>query len=70
MSAPPMVTRAPFGRLPDGRPVEVFTLTNGRGLEVRAISYGAIIVSLHAPDRSGRLEDVVLVQPPIAALKP
>jgi aldose 1-epimerase len=55
-----MVTRAPFGRLPDGRPVDVFTLTNGRGLEVRAISYGAIIVSLHAPDRSGRLEDVVL----------
>jgi len=55
-----MVTRAPFGRLPDGRPVDVFTLTNGRGLEVRAISYGAIIVSLHAPDRSGRLDDVVL----------
>jgi aldose 1-epimerase len=55
-----MMTRAPFGRLPDGRPVDVFTLTNGRGLEVRAISYGAIIVSLHAPDRSGRLDDVVL----------
>jgi aldose 1-epimerase len=55
-----MVTRAPFGRLPDGRPVDVFTLTTGRGLEVRAISYGAIIVSLHAPDRSGRLDDVVL----------
>jgi len=60
VSAPPMVTRAAFGRLPDGRPVDVFTLTNGHGLEMRAISYGAIIVSLHAPDRSGRLEDVVL----------
>ena len=55
-----MVTRAPFGRMPDGRPVDVFTLTNGHGLEMRAISYGAIIVSLHAPDRSGRLDDVVL----------
>jgi aldose 1-epimerase len=55
-----MMTRAPFGRLPDGRPVDVFTLTNGHGLELRAISYGAIIVSLHAPDRSGRLDDVVL----------
>ena len=55
-----MVTRAPFGRLPDGRPVAVFTLSNGQGLEMRAISYGAIIVSLHAPDRSGHLDDVVL----------
>jgi aldose 1-epimerase len=55
-----MVTRAPFGRMPDGRPVDVFTLTSGHGLEMRAISYGAIIVSLHAPDRSGRLDDVVL----------
>ena len=55
-----MVTRAPFGRMPDGRPVDVFTLTNGHGLEMRAISYGAIIVSLHAPDRSGHLDDVVL----------
>jgi aldose 1-epimerase len=55
-----MVTRAPFGRLPDGRPVDVFTLSNGQGLEMRAISYGAIIVSLHAPDRSGHLDDVVL----------
>ncbi|HET6900464.1 MAG TPA: aldose epimerase family protein [Vicinamibacteria bacterium] len=55
-----MVTRAPFGRMPDGRPVDVFTLTNGHGLEMRAISYGAIIVSLHARDRSGHLDDVVL----------
>src|SRR4029079_270025 len=58
--ASPMVTRAPFGRLPDGRPVAVFTLSNGQGLEMRAISDGAIIVSLHAPDRSGHLDDVVL----------
>jgi aldose 1-epimerase len=55
-----MVTRAPFGRLPDGRPVDVFTLTNGNGLEMRAISYGAIIVSIHAPDRAGHFDDVVL----------
>jgi aldose 1-epimerase len=55
-----MVTRAPLGRLPDGRPVDVFTLSNGQGLEMRAISYGAIIVSLHAPDRSGHLDDIVL----------
>jgi aldose 1-epimerase len=56
----PAVTRAAFGRLPDGRPVESFTLTNAGGVELRAISYGAIIVSLRVPDREGRLDDVVL----------
>jgi aldose 1-epimerase len=46
--------------MPDGTPVEVFTLKNGRGLEVRAIAYGGIITSIKVPDRSGRVEDVVL----------
>jgi aldose 1-epimerase len=54
------ITRAPFGNLPDGTPVGVFTLTNAKGVEVRAITYGGIIVSLRVPDRNGRLEDVVL----------
>jgi aldose 1-epimerase len=49
-----------FGRLPDGTEVGLFTLTNARGLEVRAISYGAIILSVRAPDRRGQLDDVTL----------
>ena len=56
----PAVTRAPFGQLPDGAAVDVFTLTNAGGMEVRTIPYGAIIVSIKVPDRNGRLEDVVL----------
>jgi aldose 1-epimerase len=56
----PSVTRAPFGRTPDGEAVESFTLTNAHGIELRAISYGGIIVSLRVPDRDGRLDDVVL----------
>lgn len=59
-SSKPAVARASFGRLPDGRAVESFTLTNARGVELRAIDYGAIIVSLRVPDRDGRLDDVVL----------
>jgi aldose 1-epimerase len=55
-----LVTRAPFGVLPDGRAVEVITLTSAHGLEVRAMTYGAVIVSLRVPDRAGRLDDVVL----------
>jgi aldose 1-epimerase len=54
------VARAAFGRTPDGQAVELFTLTNARGTEVRAINYGGIIVSLRVPDRAGRLGDVVL----------
>jgi aldose 1-epimerase len=54
------VTRAAFGTLPDGTAVESFTLRNAHGVEVRAITYGAIIVSLRAPDRARRFGDVVL----------
>lgn len=59
-AAKPAMTRAPFGRMADGTVIESFTLRNARGLEVRAITYGAIIVSLRVPDRAGRFDDVVL----------
>jgi aldose 1-epimerase len=55
-----MVTVEPFGRMPDGTSVEVYTLTNGRGMQVRAITYGAIIQAIRVPDRSGRMADVAL----------
>ena len=54
------VTRSVFGRLADGTPVDRFTLNNGRGLEVQLMSYGAAIISVRAPDRGGRVADVVL----------
>jgi aldose 1-epimerase len=51
---------ASFGRLADGTEIGLFTLTNGRGFEVRAITYGAIIVSVRVPDQRGATADVVL----------
>ena len=54
------IVRAPFGKLPDGTAVELFTLTNAHGVEVRAMTYGAIILSLRVPDRTGHPDDVVL----------
>ncbi len=54
------VTRAPFGTAPGGEPVEVLTLTNAHGMEVRVMTYGGIILSIKVPDRSGKLGDVVL----------
>ena len=56
----PSVTRAPFGSLADGTAVELFTLTNAGGLEIRAMTYGGIIVSLKTKDRAGKLDDIVL----------
>jgi aldose 1-epimerase len=47
-------------RLPDGTAIETFTLTNARGIEVRAMTYGGIILSLRVPDRRGRFDDIVL----------
>jgi aldose 1-epimerase len=49
-----------FGRLADGTDIGLFTLTNAQGLEVRAITYGAILVSIRVPDRRGVPADVVL----------
>jgi aldose 1-epimerase len=54
------VTRAAFGTTRDGKAVEIYTLTNAHGLEMRVISYGGIITSLKVPDRSGHLADIVL----------
>ena len=54
------VDQAPFGEMPDGRTIEIFTLANPSGVEIRAMTYGAIIVSILVPDRDGRLADVVL----------
>jgi aldose 1-epimerase len=55
----PSITRAPFGTV-DGRPVELFTLTNSRGIEIRLTNYGGIITALRTPDRTGRFDDIVL----------
>jgi aldose 1-epimerase len=54
------VTRTPYGTTPAGDPVHCFTLVNAHGLELRAVTYGGIIVSLSVPDRDGRVADVVL----------
>jgi aldose 1-epimerase len=54
------VKREPFGTAPSGEAVELITLVNANGVELRAMTYGAIIVSLRVPDRAGSLRDVVL----------
>jgi len=55
-----LITKKPFGTLPDGREVEVYVLTNHTGMHLSIATYGGIITSLTAPDRGGHLADVVL----------
>ena len=54
------VSKAPYGVLPAGDSVHVFTLTNANGMELRAITYGGIVISLRTPDRQGAMGDIVL----------
>lgn len=49
-----------YGTTADGEQVELFTLTNAKGMEVKIITYGGRITSLKAPDKTGDLENVVL----------
>ena len=51
---------APYGTTQAGQAVEIFTLTNDRGLIVRFLSYGGVITEIRAPDRTGRSDNIVL----------
>ncbi len=42
------------------QPLEVYTLKNAKGMEAKITNYGAIVMSILAPDRQGKLDDVVL----------
>jgi aldose 1-epimerase len=46
-------------KLPNGASVDVYTLKDDK-LEIQIMNYGGFVIALKAPDRSGRLEDVVL----------
>ena len=44
----------------NGRPTDLYTLTNAAGMEVCITNFGGRIVSVMVPDRAGTLRDVVL----------
>ena len=56
----PSVKVQPYGKMPDGAAVDLYTLTNAAGMQAGIITYGGAVVSLTAPDKSGKLADVVL----------
>ncbi|MGM0823622.1 MAG: aldose epimerase family protein [Pseudomonadota bacterium] len=54
------VEASTFGRLPDGRQVDVYRLTNANGIELQVTNYGGIILSLKTPDVDGEFDDIAL----------
>jgi aldose 1-epimerase len=58
--AMPMTSEQPWGRLPDGTAVTLYTLRNAHGLRADITNYGAIVTRLLVPDREGTVADVVL----------
>lgn len=59
---PAVVTmpREDWGKGPEGRKVERFTLKNSKGMEASILTYGGIVQTLKTPDRNGNFADVAL----------
>jgi aldose 1-epimerase len=64
----PSITVEPFGIVdaenPDhpenGQPVDIYTLNNGRGMEITVLTYGGILQSINVPDANGDVANVAL----------
>jgi len=54
------IMKEAFGKTPDGKEVELYTMVNSNGLRARIMTYGGIVVSLEVPDRDGKLGDITL----------
>jgi aldose 1-epimerase len=54
------ITSQPWGTAPDGTPVSLYTLTNGRGMTVTITNFGGIVQSIDVPDRNGQVANVAL----------
>jgi aldose 1-epimerase len=58
-SQPKMSVEKPaFGKTADGVEVDLYTLTNAKGMVLKMTNFGAIVVSLEVPDRAGQLANV------------
>ncbi|MDR1010793.1 MAG: galactose mutarotase [Opitutaceae bacterium] len=52
--------RSKFQKQIGGKTSDLFVMKNNKGVEICVTSYGARIVSWFAPDRDGKMEDIVL----------
>ncbi|HYP99091.1 MAG TPA: aldose epimerase family protein [Polyangiaceae bacterium] len=53
------ISEAPYGTA-GGIDVKIYTLKNKHGLVAKITNYGGIVTEFHAPDRTGKMADIVL----------
>jgi aldose 1-epimerase len=54
------IRKQSFGKTASGEQIDLYSLTNKKGMEVSITNFGATVVNLHVPDRAGKVADVVL----------
>jgi aldose 1-epimerase len=54
------IEKSVFGKTQDGTDIEIYTLHNASGASAKVMTFGATLVDLNMPDRSGKMGDVVL----------
>lgn len=55
-----MIEKTKYGVTSDGNEVSLYKLTNKNGIKVLLTDFGATIISILTPDKSGQLNDIVL----------
>jgi len=54
------IVKEAWGETADHQKVDIYTLTNARGMSARITNYGAFLVDLNVPDKTGKMANVVL----------
>ncbi len=54
------ITKEIYGTAPDGKQVDLYTLTNANDLQAKIMNFGGVITELHVPDRNGKFADMQL----------
>ncbi len=60
------IDKQPYGKLEDGTQVDQYTLSDGKCLSVKIITYGAMITAVEMPDREGKVENITLCRDSLA----
>ncbi len=55
-----MLSNSEAQKVEDFDSIQLYTLTNSEGMQVKVTNYGAIITSIMVPDRDGQLGDIAL----------
>lgn len=58
-----------YGVMKNGATVHVFTMTNNHGMRAQVLDLGGIICDVEAPDRDGKLANVILCQKDLAGIE-